>query len=740
MNKTTAISLALLFSLSFSFVGRADNQPEPLLSLSQNEFLRQGKFSMLEKALQEAVKKAVAGKSVDQILADEKLMHLVTAAELIRITGAGHMDALFAKNPKYARFLATFLQDNEWMQLYLRAGLVPTDTDVGLRVLGDIWNADGQSEDFRQYLSLATGIASTWGAGRNHKGVQLAELNPAKGIKCDPVWRFNFFKKAHKENELHPNFMKLQPWEIRFTAGYGVDDASFQYVQDNIRIPWDQYSGACWYAGYKGMSDLGESIHGSMFYIPCGNETGLAQQTYEWGGVCGKLSTMATVACAARGIPAYAVGQPGHCAYAFRLERGDWQGGFGGPYGGMKEYIFFDGNDPTSRDLMEAVFADDDNVAQSYREASLARVLTALGQDDLARKAWEKTMKTAPLNAFFRQDFQQFALDRNLFSPDEWLDYGRVLLQDFKGHGLAAVEVFKDVQDRVLQGQDDKVKLAWFADVHKALAATPMVWSASIDGAMNDEAKLLSNPSSYGELLTLALKEHLHTGNGQNFGTALNWGVKNILEQGKEDVFTKAFESVATGGSGSAQEKDVKALGGAYSKAIQGAERARSRTAFNILSKFAVEFQGNERGPLGDEFDCPPGILASEGGFLIPSSYGRGDRAYDHVNVLKKSPGLFRTDEEENPHVIIELPESIQMSGLLLVKARHFQEQIKNIKVSRSTDGATWFEVAATNDMPYQWKIQTRDAPETRWIKVESTKPEKNYLMLRNILVFKKNA
>ncbi len=48
------------------------------------------------------------------------------------------------------------------------------------------------------------------------------------------------------------------------------------------------------------------------------------------------------MAAQAHGIPAYPVGQPGHCAYgaAVRVKRGEWKGGFGGPDGGMHNHIF----------------------------------------------------------------------------------------------------------------------------------------------------------------------------------------------------------------------------------------------------------------------------------------------------------------------------------------------------------------------------------------------------------------
>ena len=500
---------------------------------SQRELLVRGQFSDLEEALYVAIRKAVDGKTLEAILADERLMHWVTAAELIRLTGADHMEALYGRGQKYIRFLRVFLQDPEWMQLYLRAGLVPTNTEVGLRVLADIWAVDGQAKDFRNYLSLATGIASSWGAGRNAPRVQLAEHHPSPGKKCNPVWRYRFFKRSHQQEKLHPGFMKLQPWEIRFLVASGVDDASFQYCQDNINLPWEQYDGACWFANYKGGSDFGDSIHnGLLFYAPCSNDIGIVQKTVEQGGVCGALSTLGSIAAAARGIPSYTVGQPGHCAYAIRLKRGEWRGGFGGPIGGMKEYIFFDGLDPVSRDLMEAVFADDANVEQSYREASLARVLVAAGKDNLARAAWERAIKTAPLNAFFRQDYQQFIEERFLFSKEQWRDYACNLLNDFEGHGFAALEILKDLQPKFLEGQSDQTKLDYFAKVHKMLATTPMAWSIKPDGIFEFQTNMLQQPESCSKLFEIVLKQHFNKGDGALFGFALNWGVKQFVEQG----------------------------------------------------------------------------------------------------------------------------------------------------------------------------------------------------------------
>ena len=48
------------------------------------------------------------------------------------------------------------------MELYLGAGLIPENSPEGLQILSDIWKTDGKSPDFRNYQSLATGLASVF--------------------------------------------------------------------------------------------------------------------------------------------------------------------------------------------------------------------------------------------------------------------------------------------------------------------------------------------------------------------------------------------------------------------------------------------------------------------------------------------------------------------------------------------------------------------------------------------------
>ncbi len=46
----------------------------------------------------------------------------------------------------------------------------------------------------------------------------------------------------------------------------------------------------------------------------------------EYGSVCGGISNMNMTVANAHGVPAFTVGQPGHCAYVWRSDDKTWGG------------------------------------------------------------------------------------------------------------------------------------------------------------------------------------------------------------------------------------------------------------------------------------------------------------------------------------------------------------------------------------------------------------------------------
>ena len=106
---------------------------------------------------------------------------------------------------------------------------------------------------------------------------------------------------------------------MRFVVGHTWDDKSYEWSNEHVNLPWRRYTDACWAAPYTGNNFFGDTIQGPLFYVPWRDVNTSAENTQVIGGVCGGLSYFGTMAAQAHGIPAYPVGQPGHCAYACLL-------------------------------------------------------------------------------------------------------------------------------------------------------------------------------------------------------------------------------------------------------------------------------------------------------------------------------------------------------------------------------------------------------------------------------------
>ena len=706
------------------------------LPSSMAQKISSGDFAGLQTEIREALQAAgEQTKATQKLLQDNKYRHLLDIHELLRVTGPDNMKAIFSKSPQDAAFVKAFLQNPVWMELYLGAGLIPENSPAGIQILSDIWKADGKSPDFRTYQSLATGIASVFSTG------PFAGKLKANSANCNPVRRYQIFKKLHQENKLHPGFIKLRPWEIRFVTGIHWDDKSYEWLNEHINLPWRRYTDACWAAPYTGSNFFGDTIQGPLFYVPWRDSSGEAENTRTIGGVCGGLSHFGTMAAQAHGIPAYPVGQPGHCAYAVRVKRGQWKGGFGGPDGGMHNHIF--GSEaPTSYLLMEAVFADNEKIDLAYQWASQARLDEILGNKDKAIQSWQEALKQTPLHPFFRTELQRLLLEKQGMQPIDWYVYAKDALSHYKGNGFAAFNILKDVQNKFLMDIPPADRIAWFRDLHETIAATPTSWAVKFQPVLDSQSAFLTTPQEKAAYLETVLSTHLKTGDGTNFGQALEWAVKTFVENGQADTFSSAFAKVAQqagGNDASGAAPDPKKLKEAYGKAIYATEVARSIPAFQTLSKAAASFSDANTSSSTVNTPVPQGWkLVPADGMVRCSTTCQWDSPWDHINLLRPCGGSHHTDKETNPNVIVELKNGVNLAGLIITKRNGNEDRMKKMEVSTSTDGATWFPLASTDNMPKEWIVTAPEGTRAKWIKVEAKNAQPEFMHLRHILVYEK--
>ena len=673
-------------------------------------------------------------KDLKTLLKDRDFVRAALALDAVETAGAENLEELAGKDPKYGNFLKEFLRDVEFMRLYAGAGLVPTNA-VGIRVMADIWATDFKSPDFDK--RLAAGIGATWGAGPQSAKLQYHETMPkGNGLRCDPVWRYWFYKESAKSGLLHPNFANLRPWEIRFVVGNSWDDESLFWLQKRINLPWDAYGQACWAAKYLDTSMFGMTVQGPLYAVQAPAWMGDAEATVIHGGVCGSLSHTGAHAAAAHGIPAYTVGQPGHCAYGFRLERGKWQGGFGGPDGGPHNWIF-PGTAPTMTRLMEAAFRDD----RAVDRCVVVRAFARAGVDEAAfrlAQAW-------PHNWYVQREY----LDSIAAKPKALAKHAKFLLPYYREHGFAFAYLMRPYNAKLMSALAPEQQAKWLLAIHRAIANTPSTWAEKKLAELLDEHVAAVGSDGEADFVAKLFGAYMAGANSAAFGQLLEWSIAKYVATGKDEIFAEAFKNALenAGDDDAAPKKKKRAatpdkneLRKMFANAIVAAEKARSALAVNALTDLA-EKQGLANGSdPGRKIPIPEGeTLVSDKGLLSLSTTCSYDHPIDHRNVLRDAAGQFHTDKETTNWAIVELPEAVDVSTVLIVKNSGNEHRSKHMKISRSVDGATYFPVAESEDTPKEWRVDA-EGKKAKWIKVERISDGEDFFHLRNILVFTKGA
>lgn len=698
----------------------ADDEPETKLALSPvkskklpdsvRNALKNGNYTEAQNAIAESLK----GKDISYKSAQE--LHLAMVHEVIRETGAEILSKYAAESPEKKEFLDKFMRDTEWLELYLSCGLVPHQKSLGVDILYRIWQEEkGEVKN----KALAVALASCWGGGETWPEPPITKLLPNKH---NPVRRYKFFQRSEERGLLHPNYPNLKPWELRFVVanpGQDWDDASYEYAAKAINLPWDQYNLACWAATYTGTSKFGDSVQGGAYNLPYAKES-WAEATLRNGGVCGAMSHLGAVAAMAHGIPAYTCGQPGHCAYAVRPERGKWIGGFGGPDGGMHNMIFGH-RAPTSYNLMEAVFADDKKVARAYRKSFCARAHEAVGDDAAAEKTWVSALKDAPLHPFFRKALHTLMKKRNA-SDEECCAYlKKDLLKDYEGHGVAAMEVSADLMEHMGE-LDEKQLLDIYRLQHEALATTPNSWAVKLNELVQKHADSLQSDSARSKYLEDMFKAHISKGDGTAFGQLLEWAVNTyVATEAGSKIFRKAFAKAAgsSDAADGADEERAKKMSAAYSKAIIAAEQARSAPAFQALVKGALaagkpDFKAD---PLQNAGEMKGKV--AKGALFRISTTSPHDTPALHAAIMTPEGGKCHTAKEKRPTFIVELQKHSHVTGCIIRKTNGNEGRMKKAIVSTSEDGATWFPREEVSDMPKEWVVQFPEGTRAKWVRLE---------------------
>ncbi len=248
--------------------------------------------------------KVIAGEN-DRVLEEEKISsmcYMYHFAGEMRRQGVSVLDLLKDRN------FTQWLLDNPriFEELVFSNGIHKRSLDA----LNRIWLLEnGSLDDTRLTMAL---------------GCSLLHARQ-EWDKC--LERYLFYRDSLEKGRLLPPFKSLAAWEmgILFAARENVEDLKWgqDYIADKPQMN-EANAGrvALGFIPYREKNRQGISVHqGGAFY----DYKPICLSVYvEYGGVCGAVSKGACGFLSAKGIPAYTIGQPGHCAFVWKNDKGQW--------------------------------------------------------------------------------------------------------------------------------------------------------------------------------------------------------------------------------------------------------------------------------------------------------------------------------------------------------------------------------------------------------------------------------
>ncbi|EMF0060864.1 hypothetical protein PFZ79_002742, partial [Enterococcus hirae] len=202
--------------------------------------------------------------------------------------------------------------------------LIPSNELKALRIWSNIWNNDTNSrKGVELKLAIATSLEFSNGV------IVWYKRSGSKPI--DPFKRYKDMATAYEKGILMKDISSYDVQTMRniVNASITADDAKWlrEYMSKNhpnMLNRWDITTGYNLLTYRETNPDTGASVFGGYFY---GIDPTI-RDVIKYGGVCGAMSKFSSDLARTYGVPAFPVGQPGHCAFEYLDANHIWRLGY----------------------------------------------------------------------------------------------------------------------------------------------------------------------------------------------------------------------------------------------------------------------------------------------------------------------------------------------------------------------------------------------------------------------------
>ncbi len=628
-----------------------------------------------------------------------------------------HSISDFVTSPEKMKFMELVCNNLDWMEQIISIG----ENQYTAEMLNMLYGMVKKNPELA-YNQMERDIATATALEYARSGWQYGRA----------LERADYYTRHWKAGELNDVFDTLPFWERRMVCGCKGDNVfgsieSLEWLLENVCLPAESYTGACWFCSYRLFNPYGESIHGPSYFEPYTDIYGenRARFTYEIGGVCGSLSHFGAFAALANGVPALTAGEPGHCAFIVRI--GDkwvpayslsWQRGLHWqPWKDVHVYSALHMmEEATSAQQKEATA-----LSQAYR--ILAAVHAAAKKTDKAIECFEKAVEAQPLNYAAWREYAALLAAEMPTSAAAWKQINNKLCSKLVARypEVAAVLMQKHIYPGMAQA------MAGTPDAR--LEACRLFWKSvkemgidrwRIEDLLNEQQKLVCDGAAPEMKFTFFDAVLSEMASAKDYApVALSWGNELCAKMKNEQERSRLMKSMiaAIGGSNAASEERAKLL----APIIQAAEAARDLTTFQSLAKMLPEEFTNPKDKIPTHKPFP-GKLMSKGGMIWTSSTSQWDKVCSHWGLLEPAVGgQFHTAKDNPAWVVVQLPRQAKVTGVSVIGTTGNLHRLNGMKVQVSETGkdGDWKDVGAfTQAGGREFRAEVSGLPTAKYVRI----------------------
>ncbi len=608
---------------------------------------------------------------------------------LLRKVGTDKMKEI-AQLKMGTNFLFSLTSDLDWMTGLMYSG--PTDRmDVALTYMVELYRS--YMEDMGD--PVVRRIAAT-------TAMEFArERRPQKHMRE----RFAYYFSSYQAGKLNNLFEELQYWDTRIVTGCSASTSwgspqSLMWQRDNVNLPVEGYPGAMGQVAYRLFNVAGDGVFNDAAYTgPLKKYTNYATawQHREIGGVCGALSHYGAFAALAHGIPAMAMGEPGHCAFTVRVgnewQKSNsiyWQHTPGKLFWGVYAWDFLI--------LQQDLYTDAHRTLVSDQLVALADLFASRKMTKSAFDCYEAAAETQPLNWPGIKSYASYLRQKDPTNKAKWKELHDRIVEGMavKFHHAAATllsrlvypEFLKVVPDR---RERNKLFASFFKkcetfgtnrwDINELL-------NAQMGGCVTDEDKM----NYMKEALAILMRKPDYA------PAVLTWGLDLIASLPEDDPKSEKLSEefleliISAMNRTRTTKKDQDNTWATLGEAIVAAAENDDARTFSAIGKMAFRKCKKKFPKNKFKFRRFSGSVVSERGLLktlVTLDPGAMKQGCLHWGVLQRHGGNVPVKMNENAGMKVKLEQLSTVNGVVVLFGQPWNG-LHPLFIAVSNDGRNW--------------------------------------------------